>query len=160
MTRVVPSLPTTDGTGARPATTAEFFKALGLHTPDVLVRSLSDEFFFGIHTIDKNAPVLIIPVTSYEHAFAGMLSWESDMNADLAPAFTAVPALIAGDKGIPTKRTFRDAVMRNYDVRSLSDDAGSVQLYYSFPTPSILVIAEDPYSFTEILSRLQVQRRL
>ena len=50
--------------------------------------------------------------------------------------------------------------MRNYDVRELTDDSGNIVLYYSFPTPNILVIAESPYSFTEILSRLQAEREL
>ncbi len=50
--------------------------------------------------------------------------------------------------------------MRNYDVRALKDDAGQIQLYYSFPTRDILIIAESPYSFGEILSRLRADRRL
>jgi hypothetical protein len=50
--------------------------------------------------------------------------------------------------------------MLNYDVRELKDDSGNVVLYYSFPTPNILVIAESPHSFTEVLSRLQAQREL
>lgn len=62
--------------------------------------------------------------------------------------------------GIPVQRGFQDAVMRNYDVRELTDDSGNIVLYYSFPTPNILVIAQSPYSFTEILSRLQADREL
>ena len=50
--------------------------------------------------------------------------------------------------------------MGNYDVRALKDDAGEVQLYYSFPTQNILIIAGSPYSFPEILSRLQASRQL
>jgi hypothetical protein len=82
------------------------------------------------------------------------------MNQDLAPAFDAVPVLTTGPDGLPTARTFTDAVMLNYDVRELKDDSGNVVLYYSFPTPNILVIAESPHSFTEVLSRLQAQREL
>ncbi|MDP3646221.1 MAG: hypothetical protein Q8R25_03975 [bacterium] len=160
ITRIVPTVPTEDGVGARIATTEEFLRALGVHASNDLMRALGDEFFFGIHTIDTNAPILIIPVTSYEHAFAGMLAWEPAMNTDFAPAFTAVSSFSTGENGLPAQRTFNDVIMRNYDARALRDDQGTVQLYYSFPTPKILVIAENPYSFTEILSRLQVQRRL
>ncbi|OGG52435.1 hypothetical protein A2851_05325 [Candidatus Kaiserbacteria bacterium RIFCSPHIGHO2_01_FULL_53_29] len=149
------------GSGAtRPATFAELMQALGAHAPDGLIRALSDDFFFGIHTVDKNAPVLVIPVTSYDHAFAGMIAWEATMNADLAPAFTAVPMLTTDQNGLPTRRTFQDLVMRNYDVRALKDDAGTIELYYSFPTQNILIIAESPYSFAEVLSRLQAGRKL
>ncbi len=159
ITRIIPTLPGQDGT-PYPATTQEFFAALGLRAPDELLRALSGEFFFGIHTVDKNAPILLIPVTSYAHAFSGMLAWEEQMNADLSPIFTPVAALTVDESGIPTKRTFSDLVMRNYDVRALKDDAGNIQLYYSFPTQNILVISESPYSFNEILSRLQANRQL
>lgn len=160
-------LPTTGATttaggvsNARAATFSEFMHAIGAHPPDELVRALSDTFFFGIHAADKNAPVLVIPVLSYEHAFAGMLAWESNMNAELAPVFTAVPATTVDQNGLPTYRTFQDLTMRNYDVRALKDDQGNVQLYYSFPSQQLLIIAESPYSFAEVLSRLQAAREL
>ena len=106
-------------------------------------------------------PVLfVIPVTSYDHAFAGMLAWEPTMDSDLSPIFASVPMTTTDSNGLPVQRTFQDSVMRNYDVRELTDDSGNVVLYYSFPTPNILVIAESTYSFTEILSRLQAEREL
>jgi len=163
ITRIVPTISTTTTSGSTattPASLAQFFAALGVQAPDGLLRGLGSDFFFGIHTVDINAPVLVIPVTSYDLAFAGMLAWEPTMNPDLAPAFDAVPALTTGANGLPTARTFTDAVMLNYDVRELKDDSGNVVLYYSFPTPNFLVIAESTHSFTEILSRLQAQREL
>ena len=163
ITRIVPTVSTTTasgGTVTTPATLSQFFAALGLNTPDGLLRGLGNTYFFGIHTVDINAPVFVIPVTSYDLAFTGMLAWEKNMNQDLAPAFNAVPVLTTGPNGLPVARTFTDAVMLNYDVRELKDDSGNVVLYYSFPTPNLLVIAESPHSFTEVLSRLQAQREL
>lgn len=163
ITRLVPLITETTPEGIaaeRPATLEEFFRALGTRTSGDLTRALSSEFFFGIHTVDENAPLFVIPVLSYERAFAGMLSWEQTMNADLAPAFTSMPVQTIGASGLPEKRLFEDVVMRNYDVRALKDDAGEIQLYYSFPTRSILVISESPYSFTEVLSRLRAERKL
>ena len=144
----------------KPATLTEFFAAIGATAPESLMRALGEEFFFGIHTVDKNAPILVIQVESYDRAFDGMLTWESSMNGDLSPIFAAVPRLVMGTDGIQVERTFTDLVMRNYDVRALKDDAGVIQLFYSFPTRDLLVIAESPYTFTEILSRLQAGRRL
>jgi hypothetical protein len=163
ITRIIPTIATTtasSGSGTQPATVAQFFGALGLQAPSGLVRGLGSTFFFGLHTVDINAPVFVIPVTSYDLAFAGMLAWEPTMDQDLAPAFDAVPALETGPDGLPKARTFSDAVMLNYDVRELKDDSGNVVLYYSFPTPNILVIAESPSTFTEVLSRLRAQREL
>ena len=82
------------------------------------------------------------------------------MNADLSPTFTPVPSTVLDVNGIPSERFFKDDVMRNYDVREIKDDSGTIQLYYSFPSPNLLIIAESPYSFPELLSRLQSVRRL
>ncbi len=163
ITRIVPVIATTNDQGQpsqRPATLGEFLQALGTRTSPDLLRALGGDFFFGLHTVDKNAPVIVIPVTSYEHAFAGMLAWEATMNTDLAPVFTPVPDQTAGPGGLPQKREFQDLVMRNYDVRALKDDAGVIQLYYSFPNRTLLIIGESPYSFTEVLSRLRADRKL
>ncbi|OHB18846.1 MAG: hypothetical protein A2854_03235 [Parcubacteria group bacterium RIFCSPHIGHO2_01_FULL_56_18] len=144
----------------RQITFSEFLTALGTRAPAELARAVGDDFFFGIHTVDENAPVIIVPVTSYERAFAAMLEWEPYMNLDLEPLFTLMPPQARADNGTLTERKFEDTVMRNYDVRALKDDQGQVQLYYSFPTRNVLIIAESPYSFTEILSRLRADRRL
>lgn len=163
ITQIVPTTSTTTDTGAtqtQQITFAKFMKAIGAHAPAELLRALSDTFFFGIHMVDKSAPVIIVPVVSYDHAFAGMLAWEPTMNSDLAPIFTAVPSTTLDKDGLPVDRTFQDVVMRNYDVRVLKDDAGTIQLYYSFPSQHVLIIAESPYSFVEILSRLQAARQL
>lgn len=162
ITRIVPVVSVQSETGeiTRPASLTEFFTAIGAHAPDELLRALSQEFFFGLHTIDQNAPLIVIPVISYDRAFAGMLAWEPTLNADLAPAFVRVPDLALGGDGLVQKRAFEDVVMRNYDVRALKDDNGAVALYYSFPTRNYLVIAESPYTFAELLSRLQAQNRL
>ena len=161
ITRIIPTLSPREGeSGPRIATAAEFLYALDTHVPDELVRALGDTFFFGIHTVDKNVPIFVIPVVSYDHAFSGMLAWENSMSSDLSPIFPFVSVMKADVNGLPTTRTFEDIVMRNYDVRALKDDGGTIQLYYSFPTPNLLIVAESPYTFTEVLSRLQAERKL
>jgi hypothetical protein len=147
-------------TGYAPTTFSAFLTTIGARAPEGLAAALESEFFFGIHTVDENAPLLVVPVKSYERAFAAMLEWEETMNQDLSPMFTAVSPQTIGTNGLPIERKFEDTVMRNYDVRVLKDDAGTIQLYYSFPTRNILIIAESQYSFTEILSRLRADRQL
>ncbi|OGG76227.1 hypothetical protein A3A34_03265 [Candidatus Kaiserbacteria bacterium RIFCSPLOWO2_01_FULL_50_24] len=162
MTRVMPIVSVqVDGvTEDRPATLAEFFNALGIPAPNDLTRSLGKEFFFGIHVVDENVPVFVASVTSYERAFAAMLAWEKNINADLSPIFTPVSPFILDENGLLVQRPFEDLVIRNYDVRALRDDESTIQLYYSFPTRNILIVAESTYSFTEVLSRLRAERRL
>ena len=150
---------TPNGSITQPVTFQEFLAALGTRAPEGLSRALGSDFFFGIHTVDENAPVIIVPVTSYERALASMREWEPFMNADFEPIFTPL-APQTRENDIVVERMFDDMVIRNYDVRALKDDAGIVQLYYSFPTRNILIIAESQFSFTEILGRLRADRRL
>jgi len=141
-------------------TTQEFFASLQTHATESLSRTFSPEFFLGIHTIEQNVPVFVVPIISYERAFAGMLAWEKDMNADLSPFFTPVPYERQGADGSITLSQFEDAVIRNFDVRVLRDAQDTITMLYAFPTRDILIIAESPHSFVEVLSRLRAERRL
>ncbi len=164
LVRIVPTVsPEDDVSGknaARPATFSEFITALDTHVPDDLLRALGDDFFFGIHATDRNALVFVVPVTSYERAFAGMLAWEQTINADLQPASAGVPDQVVGSNGLPEKRRFGDVVLENYDARTLKDDSGDIVLYYVFPTKHLLIIGESPYSLKEVLARLRVGKAL
>jgi len=163
ITRIVPTVADTDVDGSpleRAATLQEFLEAIDADATPELIRALGSDFFFGLHTVDENAPIFITTVLSYERAFAGMLAWEKTLNTDLVPIFTAVPTTKMGANGLLEERRFEDIVMRNYDVRALTDDTGTIQLYYSFPTRELLIIAESPYSFAEILARLRAERKL
>ncbi|MDO8561876.1 MAG: hypothetical protein Q7S05_03560 [bacterium] len=162
--RIAPTIIETganDAQSERPSTIEEFLKATGAQTPPDLIRSFRGDFFLGIHTAaETNMPVLIIPVSSYERAFAGMLAWEATINDDLGPLFAPVPALTIDESGLLVSRKFEDGVMQNFDVRVLKDDSGTVRLLYSFPTRNVLVIAESADSFAEILGRLRAARQL
>lgn len=161
--RIAPLISEINATGAqvqRPASTEEFFQAIGALPPPELTRSLSPEFFFGVHALDQNLPMLVIPVTSYERAFAGILEWESHINTELSPIFTLVPPETRDASGLPTQRFFEDVIIQNYDVRILRDQNGTARFLYAFPTRTILIIAESPNSFIEVLARLRAERRL
>jgi hypothetical protein len=152
--------PTVEENGiTRLASPQEVLKSLGVNVSDSFSHSVQGIPFLGIHAVDTNSPVIVFSLASYENAFAGMLAWEKTINTDLSPFFTAVPPTYLKD-GVPTVRTFTDEVIKNYDIRALRNDQGKIILYYSFPTRNILVIAESPFSFTEILSRLRAQREI
>lgn len=157
--RVIPSTSSDSAAAPRPATAQEFFSAIGASVPEQLLRSLDQSFFFGIHTIHENVPVLVLKITSYERAFAGMLAWENIITSDLSPPFTMIPRTRMTETDIE-QVLFEDIVIRNYDVRALTDTNGDVLFLYTFPNRSTLIIAESPYTLVEVLSRLSAQRSL
>jgi len=164
ITRIVPTVIEVDeDTGQqfeREATTAEFFSALGTQAPRDFMRSFASSFFLGIHTVDENVPIIVLPVILYQNAFGGMYEWERYINEDLSPLFTKVPYQTTGLDGNISLNGFEDEIIRNYDVRALRDISGEVKMLYAFPTKEILIIAESTHSFAEALARLRSERRL
>jgi len=163
MVRIVPTVSTTTNgkMETRAATGREFLNALGVQVPLELSGSLGEEFFLGLQTGDSNPPVLIFTLTSYERAFAGMLAWEKTLSDSLVPLFTRVPVTVAAPDGSIAGNSFADVVIKNFDVRVLTDpgDANNAILY-SFPNRGLLIITVNPYTLTEVLSRLQAARKL
>ena len=156
--RIVPTI--LSEAGERPATAIEFMKASASEVPDELLRGLANDFFFGVHTVDENVPFIILPISSYENAFAAMLSWEPLLNEGLFPLFPRVHYERVDEQGFPTLVRFEDMIIKNYDVRALRDAEGEIRMLYSFPSHNILIIAESPHSFIEALARLRAERRL
>ncbi len=71
---------------------SDWLGLLETHIPEALARSLDTKMMFGFYQFDQGRPFIILKTSSYETAFAGMLDWENNLNADLAPLFG--PALV------------------------------------------------------------------
>lgn len=67
--------------------TMEWLEIMQVHMPAPLSRALGQRMLFGFHQFNEVHPFLILKATSYETAFASMLDWERELNADLAPLF-------------------------------------------------------------------------
>lgn len=127
---------------------ARLWGALGINLPPVLLRSLSDEFMFGIHAWNGNQSFIILKNDFYENAFAGMLKWEESMAKDLLPIMTNRPA--DSFFGEP----FRDLVIKNRDIRGIVDENGEPVLMYTFVNRETVVIATHKDTLNEVISRL------
>lgn len=164
VTRVIPTITTDTSIGGAGTThqaiTSEFFKAIDAQLPSELSTAVGSDIFIGVHMVEGNQTLVILPVVSYEHAFAGMLAWEGNMNDGLSPFFEPTPASITATDGSVVRNTFKDIVIKNYDVRMLSDAAGNPKLLYSFPNRDLLIITSSPYTLIEALARLQAARKL
>ncbi|MDO8565049.1 MAG: hypothetical protein Q7R67_00250 [bacterium] len=142
--------------------TAGFFKILESQAPASLVRSFEPIFMVGAL---GESPFLIIKLSSFESAFAGMLAWEPNMAPDVAPLLGTEELL----KVIPSTSVFKDVIVRNKDVRMLesssvsttstsSGQASSPQatpiILYSFFDNRILIITENSETLQILMDRL------
>jgi len=127
---------------------ADMISPLKLTAPDILTRSVSDPWMFGIHTDnsgDKDL-FLITSVNYFQNAFAGMLQWESTMPDDLKQ-YLPVTGIIAG--------SFVDRIVQNKDVREFITSNGKTLFLYSFIDNTKLVITGSESTLIEILNRLE-----
>lgn len=71
------------GTSTHEVSTSDFFAQLQSRAPDSLIRSLNARFLLGIYSFSPNDFFILVPVDSYDSAFAGMLQWEPDIENDI-----------------------------------------------------------------------------
>lgn len=137
----------------------EFLPFISSKIPDILLRSLSPEYMFGIHSWNGNQLFIILKTDSYENAFAGMLSWEKNIAGDLSILFPRnIPPLM--EEGTTTteqilsyKKDFEDVLVKNKDTRALRDESGNIFLIYSMTDKETIIITSNTDTLSELFDR-------
>jgi hypothetical protein len=134
------------------ATSSDFFTSIGITLPLQVQLSLDGTYMLGTMVANPNHPFIILGISSFENAFAGMLGWEKTMRSDFGgfiaidhPAEPAVPLV---------PETFTDTTIENQDVRELLDASSSSLLLYTFVGTTKLVITTDPATMSAIVGDL------
>lgn len=123
-------------------TITEFLDKLSPHLEPWFSRSLT-QYYVALHNSPTGwQPVFVFKTNSYQTAYAGMLRWESTMGQDFAGVAATSTA------------SFKDAVIKNHDVRVLVDAKGNRSVFYSFIGTSTIVITTNEASLGETFSRL------
>ncbi|PIR69570.1 MAG: hypothetical protein COU47_02335 [Candidatus Niyogibacteria bacterium CG10_big_fil_rev_8_21_14_0_10_46_36] len=128
----------------------EWFDFLGIQLPPSLRVSMTAPWTLGIFGTPEGAkPVFIIPVTSFEQAFAGMLAWEQEQPL-------AIRNLLP--QGSPERKfeRFQDTIIKNQDVRFLQNDQGQTILVYGFFNRKILIITTSLAAMERVIDRFLV----
>ncbi len=140
--------------------TQEFLRILAPATPLPLTRYLEEDFLYGSYTGEENEiPFIIIQVADYENAYATMLDMEPQLQSIFSPLFNKTSGGLRADNGSGSEpearesETFNDQIIRNQDVRVLSQN-GSTELLYSFPNRNSLVITTKQEALIEVFDRL------
>jgi hypothetical protein len=153
----------TNGQITTPSAAADLFALLQTNAPNSLIRSLNNNFYFGIYNMNGiNQPFLILSSNSYSDTIAGMLEWEKDMVKDLqniflAPSDQLVPPFFT-ETASNTQYSFTDAVISNKDARIVRNGQGdqgqNVVFLYSMINQNTLIITTNQTIFQALLDRL------
>lgn len=140
-------LTTRDANGiVTPLPTNGLFKILETRAPGSLIRAFGEPFMLGAF---GTSTYLILELTSFENAFAGMLNWEENMAADIAPIFSTRELL----RDIAPAPVFIDITDRNKDARLLMAGERTV-LLYSFFDNKKLIITDNTETLRVLVERL------
>ncbi|MEK9185105.1 MAG: hypothetical protein AAB866_03015 [Patescibacteria group bacterium] len=140
----------------------EFLSSLKVNAPDQFIRTLLPDFMLGVHSFNGNNPFIILKTTLYQSAFAGMLKWETTLVDDMSVLFSKAvspqnsiitPAQSTADI-LVTGKPFTDLVIKNKDVRALTNQYGRITLLYTFLDKETILITTNEFTLKEILSRI------
>ena len=142
--------------GDRPASATEILGQLAFQAPGSFTRSVR-ELVFGASA--QKEPFIVLSVTTFDTAFAGMLAWEKTMSGDLVPLF-GEPVVESFD---PSARTatqvreafFKDTISSNKNVRLLLDEKGDDRIIYTFVNQNTILITTTREALEELLPLVQ-----
>ncbi|MDP3975840.1 MAG: hypothetical protein Q8P95_02895 [bacterium] len=126
--------------------TDEFIEALGTQAPGSLVRAFDPLFMLGA---SGESIFLIIKLSSFENAFAGMLVWEKNLPQDVGALFATAPLL----RNLTPESVFTDITDRNKDARMLAVGNQPI-LIYSFFDNNMLIITDSIETLHIVIERL------
>lgn len=128
--------------------TQELLEGLRSKLSGTFLRSLDDNFMYGVFSTTDNAPFLILKTQNYSQAYAEMLAWERSIGLDIGDLF------LAGDYDY-ARSSFVDVVYYNNDVRAILDIEGEPVLGYSFIDPRTIVVFSNKLALREVVDRTQ-----
>jgi hypothetical protein len=136
----------------KPAPTQTIISELQFQAPGSFTRTISEITFGGT---PQRQPFIILKVTSFDTAFAGILEWEKTMSADLTPLFGEV-VINSFD---PSARTdtqvreafFKDVIASNKNARLLLDEEGEDRIVYTFTNQNTILITTNREALDELL---------
>ena len=140
-------------------TTPELFELLETGASPALIRALTKWPTLGVHGFQGGQPFLLFGVTSYDHAFAGMLAWEQRLVADIAPLFGVSIREVLANVGSTTAEALqntieiKDVIIRNKDGRAVFGPGGDILFVYSFVDKETLVLTTGEDTMRALISK-------
>ena len=155
---------TGSSTARRLINSGEFVSLMNFKIPDIAKRTLLPDFMVGMYSFGKNLPFVILKTSSFENTYAGMLTWEKDLEKDFQvifrlPGYENSGGILAElTPGVSKK--FEDAVIANKDTRLIRGVDGQIILLYGIIDKETIIITVNDVTFKEILNRLNKEKGL
>jgi hypothetical protein len=131
----------------------EVLQTTGVSVPDLLSRSLGDDWMLGVYSgIGEQKSLFIITTNNFfQNTFAGLIQWEKTMPDDLKQY------LYSGSdvEDFTIRGKYKDKIIKNKDVREYVADNGHISFLYSFISNDKLVITNSEDALEEIVTRLE-----
>ncbi len=109
---------------------------IGPNMPQTMIRSLTEDYMFGIYSFGQNAPFIILKTKDYGVSYSGMLKWEENILNDLGFIFK-IP-------GETSSYVFEDEFFKNKDLRVVrSSDRKTIFLYTFLDRETILITSTE-----------------
>lgn len=134
-------------------TAEEILGKVSVPMPDILSRSLSDEWMLGVYSgIGEQKSLFIITTNNFfQNAFAGLIQWEKTMPEDLKTYIYSESNV----EDFTIRGQYKDKIIKNKDVREYVSDNGHISFLYSFISNDKLVITNNEEALEEIIIRLE-----
>jgi len=132
----------------------EILKTMGVSTPDLFSRSLSDDWMLGVYSgIGEQKNLFIITTNNFfQNTFAGLIQWEKTMPDDLKQYLYSELDI---QNSFTIRGQYKDKIIKNKDVREYISDNGHISFLYSFISNDKLVITNSEDVLEEIITRLE-----
>ena len=127
----------------------DFLRATVSGAPSLLLRSIEDNFAYGLYNLNQYTPFLVLKTKAFENVFSALLEAENRLPRDFEFLFGQTSALsVSGDF------IFEDIAIRNIDFRVAKDKEGVIVFLYAFPDKETLVVTKNTETFFAIVDRL------
>ena len=137
-------------TDSSPAQISTILLAITPNIPGNLIRSLSDNYMFGIYSYDTNEPFILLRTENFAESYAGMLRWERNMTSDLN--------LLFGLDKLSGEEKFTDEALKNRDLRILKNQDVEAVLLYSFIDKDTILVTSNEKIFNAVLGKYLLQQ--
>ncbi len=155
VTETLPPATSKDSPTKVVVSTERLLSLINSSIPSWLTRSLGPVYMLGVHVWNGNQPFFVFTTTTelFDNTFSGMLKWEPTMARDLFPVFG-----IKQDS-LLLEKPWEDMIIKNRDVRTLTDPSGNIVLLYTFYDRQTLIITTSPDTMDEIVQRIIQEKR-